>query len=78
MLSARFIDSAFRVNSENIVSFYLRRHLLRLDSETVFFVLISSFLRERVQFMSDLGMELMRGVVVGISRRLDEVGQRLG
>jgi len=60
------------------VSFYLRRHLLRLDSETVFFVLISSILRERVQFMRDLGMELMRDVVVGIGKRLDEVGKRLG
>jgi hypothetical protein len=27
--------------------------------------------------MSDLGRELMRGVVVGAGKRLDEVGQRL-
>jgi hypothetical protein len=27
-------------------------------------------------FMSDLGRELMRGVVVGTGKRLDEVGQR--
>jgi PAS domain S-box-containing protein len=58
------------------VSFYFDRHLLRLDNETIDFVLISSTL-VTVRFMSDLGRELMRGVVVGTGKRLDKVGQRL-
>jgi hypothetical protein len=36
MVSARFIGSPVKVNDENIVSFYFRRHLLRLDNEAVF------------------------------------------
>jgi PAS domain-containing protein len=57
------------------VSFYFRRHLLRLDNETVFRIDKQHCRKDAVHERS--WEELMRGVVVGTGKCLDEVGQRL-
>ena len=57
------------------MSFYFRSRLLRLDNETVFRIDKQHCRKGAVDERSC--EELMRGVVVGTGKRLDEVGRRL-